>query len=46
VFHNKYVALFLLQGRSYLELQLFQMPSSVTPSCKVHIIREVHGLVV
>lgn len=36
-----YVA-FLLQGRFYLELQLFQMPSSVTSNCRDNFIREMH----
>lgn len=36
-----YVA-FLLQGRFYLELQLSQMPSSVTSNCRDNFIREMH----
>jgi hypothetical protein len=34
-FHNRCMALFFLQGRSYLELQLFQMPRCGMPSYKL-----------
>lgn len=45
-FRNRCMALFFLQGRSYQELQLFQMPRRGVPSCKLRCIRQMHKLVV